>query len=211
MLTSSVKSDLQAFINTGKRHIIGLVGAPGVGKSTFSEQIATQFGSEVLVLPMDGFHLANCELKRLGRTQRKGAPDTFDAHGYLNLLKRLRHQSADETIYAPYFDRGLEESIAGGIAVSPQTRLIVTEGNYLLLDTEPWHQVRDLLDETWFLTARQDIRLERLIQRHVRFGRSLDEAKNWVDTTDEPNARLIEASSVRATRVIDLTPDLSNT
>lgn len=206
MLPNEVISTLQAFLDTGKRHIVGLVGAPGVGKSTFSEQIAAHFGDQVLVVPMDGFHLANCELKRLERAERKGAPDTFDALGYVDLLSRLREQTTNEIIYAPYFDRGLEESIAGGIAIHAHTRLIITEGNYLLLDSTPWNRVRDLLDETWFLTAKQDIRLARLEARHVRFGRSLDEAKAWVQSTDEPNARLIEACSSRATRVIDLTP-----
>lgn len=206
MLPNEVISTLQAFLDTGKRHIVGLVGAPGVGKSTFSEQITAHFGNQILVIPMDGFHLANCELQRLERADRKGAPDTFDAFGYLELLSRLREQTSNETIYAPYFDRSLEESIAGGIAVYAHTRLIVTEGNYLLLESSPWNQVRDLLDETWFLTVNQELRLERLIARHMRYGRSENEAKAWVECTDEPNARLIQAGRSRATRVIDLTP-----
>jgi pantothenate kinase len=152
---------------------------------------------------MDGFHLAQVELERLGRAHRKGAPDTFDAAGYAALLQRLRAQAGDEVIYAPDFRREIEEPVAGALPVLAQTPLIITEGNYLLLDDEPaWAPVAGLLDEVWYLQVDADLRLERLTARHVQFGRSREQAQAWIAQTDEPNARRIEACAHRATRTV---------
>jgi pantothenate kinase len=183
---------------SGKRRILGLVAAPGAGKSTLAQAIQTQFGEAVQVVPMDGFHLANSELRRLGRRHRKGAPDTFDAAGYVNLLRRIHAQAADEVIYAPEYRREIEEAIAGAIAVLPQTRLIVTEGNYLLLDDAPWNQAREVLDEVWYLDVPQEVRHERLLSRHMHFGRSREDALAWIASTDEPNAVRIAQCRGRA-------------
>jgi pantothenate kinase len=150
---------------------------------------------------MDGFHLANVELERLRRRGRKGAPDTFDSAGYVALLRRLRAQSGDEVVYAPEFRREIEEPIANAIPVFAQTRLIITEGNYLLLDDGPWARVRELLDEVWYVDIPDTLRVERLTRRHEQFGRSPEDAAAWVAGTDEPNARLIEASRGRASFV----------
>ena len=152
---------------------------------------------------MDGFHLANSSLQRLGRAQRKGAPDTFDAEGYAALLQRIRHQAPGSTVYAPEFRREWEEGIAGAIAVQADTPLIITEGNYLLLDEGVWPQVRACLDEVWYLEVAPEQRLQWLVQRHMRFGRSAEQALQWVEQTDEPNARRIEASRHRADWVFD--------
>jgi pantothenate kinase len=185
-------------LSSGERRILGLVGAPGAGKSTLAHALATQWPNAVQVVPMDGFHLANMELERLGRKQRKGAPDTFDAFGFIALLKRLRTQDSDEVVYAPSYERSLEEGVAGAIAVQPSTQLIVVEGNYLLLNDSPWNQVQALLDETWFVDVPQELRVGRLTQRHQQFGRNAQEAADWVQHTDEPNARRIEAERVKA-------------
>jgi pantothenate kinase len=147
---------------------------------------------------MDGFHLANVELERLGRTRRKGAPDTFDSAGYLALLKRIRAQRADEIIYAPEFRRAIEEPIAGALPIFPRTQLLIAEGNYLLLDEDGWRDVAGLLDEVWYVEVDEALRHERLIRRHQSFGRSPEAARQWVAATDEPNARLIEACRSRA-------------
>ena len=185
-------------LNSGERRILGLVGAPGAGKSTLAHALAQQWPNAIQVVPMDGFHLANVELERLGRKQRKGAPDTFDAFGFIALLKRLRVQNANEVVYAPSYERTLEEGVAGAIDLQPSTPLIVVEGNYLLLSDSPWNQVQALLDETWFVDVPQDLRIGRLTQRHQQFGRDAKDAADWVQHTDEPNARRIEAEQAKA-------------
>lgn len=195
---------LQALLTGGQRRLLGLVGPPGAGKSTLAEQLLDRFGPQAQVVPMDGFHLAQVELERLGRAHRKGAPDTFDAHGYVALLRRLRQQAPDEVIYAPAFRREIEEPVAGAIAVQPQTRLIITEGNYLLLDTFPWNCVAACLDEVWYVDVDDNLRRQRLADRHVRFGRTPQAAQAWVAQTDEPNARVIEQCRLRAHAVCRL-------
>jgi pantothenate kinase len=185
-------------IEPGGRRILGLVGPPGGGKSTLAEALQRAFADRSVVVPMDGFHLANVELRRLGRAHRKGAPDTFDAAGYTALLERVRRACAGETVYAPAFRREIEEPIAGAIPIAPDVPLVITEGNYLLLDDPPWAGVRALLDEAWYIAGDEALRLERLVRRHVAFGRSESEARAWVASTDEPNARRIEATRARA-------------
>ncbi|WP_310646547.1 nucleoside/nucleotide kinase family protein [Limnohabitans sp.] len=189
---------IEALLARGSRRLLGLVGAPGAGKSTLAQVLASQWPGQIQVVPMDGFHLANVELDRLGRRQRKGAPDTFDAFGFVALLKRLRTQAVDDVVYAPSYERSLEEGIAGAIAIEANTPLLVVEGNYLLLNDSPWNQVQALLDETWFVDVPQDLRVGRLTQRHQQFGRSAQDAADWVQHTDEPNARRIEAAKAKA-------------
>lgn len=182
---------IHTLLHGGKRAIIGLVGSPGAGKSTAALALQSSFGNVAQVVPMDGFHLANVQLAHLKLSHVKGAPDTFDSAGYVALLQRLRQQRTDEIIYAPAFERSLEEPIAGAIAVLPQTRLIVTEGNYLLLQTGHWKHVKSLLDEAWYVDVDEHLRMDRLIARHVQFGRTPEAAHAWVQRSDEPNARLI--------------------
>ncbi|MBT2321556.1 nucleoside/nucleotide kinase family protein [Variovorax paradoxus] len=193
---------LRALMSEGRRKLLGLVGAPGAGKSTVALALQQFVGERAQVVPMDGFHLANVELARLGRAERKGAPDTFDAAGYAALLQRLRRQRADETVYAPEFRREIEEPVAGAIAVLPQTQLVITEGNYLLLDEEPWAGVAALLDEVWYVEVDDVLREARLVRRHEQFGRSPAAARDWVASTDAPNARRIAATRARAHHVL---------
>ncbi|MBS0449588.1 MAG: nucleoside/nucleotide kinase family protein [Proteobacteria bacterium] len=192
---------LRRLLESGSRCLLGLVGPPGAGKSTLAAAIHRSFPDISQVVPMDGFHLANVELHRLGRAGRKGAPDTFDGAGYIALLERLRRQGIDEIVYAPEFRREIEEPIAGAIAVLPQTRLVITEGNYLLLEDGPWRGVAALLDEVWYVDVDDGLRIDRLTQRHEQFGRSPEEARAWVAGTDEPNSRLIAATRARASMV----------
>ena len=185
------------------RKLLGVVGPPGAGKSTLAQCMALALGERAQAVPMDGYHLAQCELVRLNRAHRKGAPDTFDAAGYAALLKRMRHQSPDDIVYAPDFRREIEEPVAGALPVFAQTPLVITEGNYLLLEDDPaWAPVAGLLDEIWYLQVDAALRLERLTARHVQFGRSRDQALAWIAQTDEPNARRIEASAHRASRTV---------
>ncbi len=192
---------LREMLNTGSRIILGLVGPPGAGKSTVGLALRDAFRDISQIVPMDGFHLANVELSRLGRAGRKGAPDTFDSAGYVDLLKRLRAQSPDEVIYAPEFRREIEEPIAGAIPIFPETQLLITEGNYLLLEDGHWKKVPAFLDEVWYVDVDDALRIERLAARHQQFGRSRNEAIAWVNNTDEPNARLIATGKQRANLV----------
>jgi pantothenate kinase len=197
-LPDACRVRVQDLLARGGRRLLGLAGAPGSGKSTLAQALLHAFPAQAVVVPMDGFHLANGELQRLGRRGRKGAPDTFDAAGYVALLQRLRRPGEGETVYAPEFRREIEEAVAGAIAVPPEAALIVTEGNYLLLEQAPWSGVRALLDEAWYVEVDDQLRRERLVQRHERFGRTPEAARAWVQGTDEPNARLIEATRHRA-------------
>lgn len=194
-------SRVRGLLADGRRKLLGVVGPPGAGKSTLAQALQRAFSDVSQVVPMDGCHLANVELHRLGLAHRKGAPDTFDAAGYVALLRRLRLQAHGEIVYAPEFRREIEEPVAGAIPVLPATQLVITEGNYLLLDSGPWADVAGLLDEIWYVEVDETQRKERLTQRHRQFGRSPDEAVHWVEATDEPNARLIAATRHRAAMV----------
>lgn len=190
-------------LSTGPRRLLGIAGPPGAGKSTLAELICRTLTAErAQLLPMDGFHLAHSALERLDRAQRKGAPDTFDAAGYAHLLDRLRTQAADEVVYAPEFRRPLDEPIANALPLRGTTPLIVTEGNYLLLEEDGWAPVANLLDQVWYLEVDAAIRLEQLSGRHQRFGRSRQEALDWIARTDEPNARRIQATAHRAHKTV---------
>nr|WP_211214562.1 nucleoside/nucleotide kinase family protein [Actinomycetospora chiangmaiensis] len=183
------------------RALLGIAGAPGAGKTTLALALVEALGSDAVHVPMDGFHLADVELERLGRRDRKGAPDTFDAGGYAALLGRLR-DPASGTVYAPAFDREIEQPIAGSIPVPSSCRLVVSEGNYLLVDDPAWRAVRARFDEVWFHGTDEVLRRSRLVERHVRFGKTRDEAVAWVEAVDEPNARLIEATRPHADLVV---------
>ncbi len=183
------------------RSVLGICGAPGAGKSTLAARLTAALGPEAVVLPMDGFHLHDDELRRLGRQDRKGAPDTFDVDGYVALLRRVR-ASSDRTVYAPSFDRDRELSLAGAVPVLPEHRLVVTEGNYLLLDAPGWSEVRPELDECWFVAGDDEVRVARLVERHVAHGRTREAATAWVQRSDEANARLVAATRARADLVV---------
>ncbi|MGW2114598.1 nucleoside/nucleotide kinase family protein [Streptomyces zhihengii] len=192
----------------GGRRILGVTGAPGAGKSTFAGHLVAALNAAspaaplAVLVPMDGFHLAGRELERLGRAGRKGAPDTFDAAGYAALLARLRAPESDTTVWAPDFDRVVEEPVAGSLPVEPGVPLVVTEGNYLLHDGGHWARVRPLLDEVWYLEADPAVRVRRLVDRHVRFGKERGDAERWVRGSDERNARLVARDRDRADLVI---------
>ncbi|WP_235557411.1 MULTISPECIES: nucleoside/nucleotide kinase family protein [Microbacterium] len=191
----------RALASTGARRVLGITGTPGAGKSTVCAQLQDALGAQAVIVGMDGFHLANAELRRLGRRDRKGAPDTFDVDGYIALLARLRDQSGTP-IYAPVFDRDLEESIGSALCVPADVPLIITEGNYLLHDGHGWERVAPLLDEAWFLEVEPSIRRRRLVARRESHGHPHDEAVDWVGSVDEPNAQLVESARDRADLII---------
>jgi pantothenate kinase len=187
----------------GRRSILGIAGPPGGGKSTLARQVVDALGDAAVLVPMDGFHLAQGELVRLGRRDRMGAPDTFDVAGYVALLARLRALT-DDAVYAPEFRREIEEPIAGAIAVPSSVPLVVTEGNYLLAANGEWARVRPLLDDAWYVEMDEDTRLRWLIQRHIDFGKAPDAARAWVLRSDQANAAVVAATRERADVVFRL-------
>jgi pantothenate kinase len=188
------------------RVLVGIVGAPGSGKSTLSAAVLAelQAGATAVhasLVPMDGFHLAQRVLDELGLADVKGIPETFDAAGYVALLRRLAApaQERNEIVYAPEFRRAIEEPIAGAVAVSPQVEVVITEGNYLLAADPPWNGVSGLLTETWYLDVPEELRLERLVSRHIAFGRTPEAAlERATSGSDGRNAAYVAASRSRA-------------
>ncbi len=193
----------RALVARGGRRILGITGAPGAGKSTLAHQLVEALGEDARLVGMDGFHLAEAELHRLGRHDRKGAPDTFDALGYVALLRRLR--AADErVVYAPFFDRSLEEPIGCAVPVPREVPLVVTEGNYLLVADGDWAGVRPLLDECWYVEQDEELRIVRLIARHERYGRSPEAARERTLGSDQRNAEVVAATRARADLVVHI-------
>jgi pantothenate kinase len=192
----------RALIARGGRTILGIAGPPGGGKSTVAREVVAELGEQARLVPMDGFHLAQAELVRLGRRDRMGAPDTFDAAGYAALLARLRGD--EPVVYAPEFRREIEEPIAGAIAVPRTIPLVVTEGNYLLLGDGEWARVRPLLDEAWYVETDEELRVQRLIQRHIQFGKTPEYARAWVMRSDEVNAARVASTAASADVLVRL-------
>lgn len=205
-VSESLAADAIALGESAPRAVLGIAGSPGAGKSTLArallDVIAQRRGPGwVAHVPMDGFHLADVQLRRLGWSDRKGAPETFDAAGYASLLERLR-QDIDGDVYAPGFERDLEQPLAAAVVVPPSSRLVITEGNYLLLDRPPWRRARRAMDQVWFVVADERTRIERLLARHVEFGKRPDAAHAWVTDVDERNAELVSSTAGAADRVV---------
>ncbi|WP_224274885.1 nucleoside/nucleotide kinase family protein [Nocardioides lacusdianchii] len=199
----------ESLLDRSDRAVLGITGPPGSGKSTLTSALlsalASRLGADAVGhLPMDGFHLADVQLDRLGLRDRKGAPVTFDVDGYVAALARL-HSSPKSVLYAPGFERELEQPIAAAIAIPPSARLVVTEGNYLLLPHGGWQHVHPLLAEAWFVGVDDDVRRSRLVRRHEEFGKSPDAALAWVDQVDEPNARLVSSTREAADLIVKAT------
>jgi pantothenate kinase len=195
-----------ALASDTSRAILGIAGSPGAGKSMLADELLDRIGEVkgddwVAHVPMDGFHLADAQLNRIGALARKGAPDTFDAAGYAHLLERVRRE-VDEPVYVPGFDRTLEQPLAAALVVPPSARLVVTEGNYLLIEGPQWERARRAMDEVWFVASEESMRVERLVARHIKFGKSFSDARAWVASIDERNAELVAATAARADRVI---------
>jgi pantothenate kinase len=187
------------------RVVVGMAGEPGAGKSTLAAAMTAMLEVPVANVPLDGYHLADVQLAAQGLLGRKGAPETFDAWGYAAMIDRLRSRPP-HPVYVPGFERDLEQPLAGAIAVSPEVQVVLTEGNYLLLDRPEWRAGRELMDEVWFVDVDPDVRRAQLVRRHVRFGKSEAEAARWVAEVDDANAVIVAASRSRADLVVDVIP-----
>jgi len=187
--------------------VLGIAGPPGSGKSTLAGRLVESMSSTapdvaVAVAPMDGFHLSNHQLELQGLLDRKGIPETFDAAGYAALLARVR-QADRGVVYAPAFDRRLEEPVAGSHAIPPGRGLVVAEGNYLGIDTGPWPDVRAAIDELWFLDVPLEECAERCLHRRLDHGFDHATAEQRVATVDRPNGLIVHHSRDRADRVLE--------
>ena len=189
-----------AVIRPDRRIVVGIVGAPGAGKSTLAEQLVESLHPRAALVQMDGFHLSQARLTELGRRDRMGAPDTFDVDGFRATLVAIRRGfgGSGDSVLIPGFDREIEEPTPDAIGIAPGIPCVVIEGNYLLLDSGGWERAAPLFDVTFFLQVDDELRLERLIARHQRFGKSPADARAWALGPDETNAKLIAATAVRA-------------
>jgi pantothenate kinase len=199
-LSDDVLTELLA---SPERRLVGIVGPPASGKSHLAmalvEALNARQPGAAARLAMDGFHFANSVLLALGKRERKGAPDTFDVDGFVAILHRVRSRR-DPVVYAPEFVREIEEPVANTIPIPQTASVIVVEGNYLLLDVDPWAAVRPLLDEVWYVETPESVRYERLMTRQLATYGTREAAAAWVESVDLPNARLIEATASRASK-----------
>jgi pantothenate kinase len=189
-----------AALHPDHRIVVGIAGAPGAGKSTLAEQLVESLYPRAALLQMDGFHLPQSRLIELDRRDRMGAPGTFDVDGFRATLIAVRRGfgSSGHSVPVPGFDREIEEPIPDAIGIAPELPCVVVEGNYLLLDSGGWERTTPLFDITFFIDLAHDLRIERLIARHERFGKRPEDARAWALGPDETNARLITATAARA-------------
>ncbi|MEU3789089.1 nucleoside/nucleotide kinase family protein [Streptomyces fructofermentans] len=183
------------------RAVLGLAGPPGAGKSTLARALVAHLGARAAYLPLDGFHLSNAQLERLGLTARKGSEPSFDVWGYVDLLRRVLGETARD-VYVPDYDRTLHEPVAARHVVPAAARLVVTEGNYLACDLPGWREAYGLMGECWYVEAPAGVRRTRLVERQLAGGRDEGAARAWVETNDGPNGLLVEASRERCRRIL---------
>lgn len=184
----------------GRRYLLGIAGIPGSGKSTFAAQLLKQIHhlrpGSVRLVPMDGYHLSNEKLEQIGLGSRKGSAETFDAAAYVSLLQQA--QLVDSTLHFPIYDRKVHAAVWRDdvlTKIDRKVRIVLTEGNYLLLRRKPWESLKHILDQCWFLHTDPTIAQRWLISRHVQGGRSAQEAQRRYDHNDGPNTYEILSGS----------------
>lgn len=190
-------------LQVGERCFVAVMGPPASGKSAYADALCAELnakGGQAVVLQMDGYHLDNAILDACGDRARKGAPHTFDVAGLQRDLGRLR--DGQGTVYVPIFDRALDLSRAAARAISPACRIILVEGNYLLLDQEPWRSLHGSFDLSIALDVPEPVLAARLHKRWRDLGLSERDVAAKVLENDLPNARLIREHSIPATLVV---------
>ncbi|QUJ78063.1 hypothetical protein KDD17_14605 [Sulfitobacter albidus] len=186
--------------NTARdRLIVAIAGAPGSGKSTLAEDLANRLGAGAAVLPMDGFHLDNATLRAAGLFAHKGAPNTFDAAGFIALLREVR---AGGAVSYPTFDRNADATVPGGGMIDADTRIVLAEGNYLLLDNAPWDRLAPLCDLTVQLHVPRHVLEQRLIDRWLAYGLDPEAARARALGNDMRNVDTVVSTSRPADYVI---------
>lgn len=189
---------------TPYRRLVAVTGPPASGKSTLAAALAARLttqGEAAEVVPMDGFHLDDRLLQIDGTQNRKGAPNTFDAHGFVRLIQALQ---APEPVIFPVFDRTREIAIAGAGRVPAKCRTVIVEGNYLLLKTPPWNSLHDLWTFSIALHPPIDLLIERLKGRWDEHGKA--DAQAWIDGNDVPNIKTVLSTSATADVILSETP-----
>ncbi|TNM30713.1 nucleoside/nucleotide kinase family protein [Streptomyces sedi] len=202
MDSTSLAEETRALVPERGRAVLGLAGPPAAGKSTLARSLVAALGNVAAYVPLDGFHLSNAQLDRLGLRSRKGSEPSFDAYGYAALLARLVAAAGREAVYVPDFDRALDEPVAARHVVPAEARLVVTEGNYLALDAPGWREARAWMDRLWYVDAPEALRDARLVDRHRHHGRSSVATRAWIDDNDLPNSLLVAASRARCDREV---------
>lgn len=186
------------------RQVLAIAGAPGSGKSTLVERLAAKLpGEAVAILPMDGFHYDDAVLHDMGRRPWKGAPDTFDVGGLKSTLERLR-TPAERAVAVPVFDRDLEISRGSARIIAPEVRLILAEGNYLLLERDPWRTLRPAFDAAVFIDVPEAELRRRLRARWAGYGLTEAEIDFKLEANDLPNGRVAAAESGAADYVLGI-------
>lgn len=192
-------------LDPARRVICAVAGAPGSGKSTLAEWLVAALDARepgcAALLPMDGFHYDDLHLVPAGLRPRKGAPETFDVGGLRHMLARLRARD-EETVAVPVFDRDIEIARAGARLIPRDVRIVVAEGNYLLLDRAPWDSLRPMFDVTAMIEVPEAVLRARLTARWAHHGLSPAEIAAKLEENDLPNGRLVASASVRADVVL---------
>ena len=191
-------------VNISNRFIVGIAGGPGSGKSTFAVRLKELINSKAKtdlaqIFPMDGFHRKNIELERSGLLSVKGAPETFDVKGYTSMLNRIR---LGENLKVPIYSRESHDVIDNALSIKPHHKIIITEGNYLFADIEGWYEIKNIIDLKIYIEADEDICEKRLLERHMRGGKTEIEALEKIKRVDMKNFDLIAQTSKYADEAI---------
>jgi pantothenate kinase len=202
-----LRDEAQALLSRPERSVLGIAGGPGVGKSTLARQLVGELGDVAAYVPMDGFHMRHSKLEMLGTVADKGMPHTFDGAAFADFLAALK--AATGPVNGPGYSRKIEDVVDDAFTVPASAKLLVVEGNYLLLMTAPWWRVRPLLDRAVFLDVPRELVRARLLKRHAEEGLFTEERNRaHVERVDLANYDLVSRSRSRADVVIEMITEI---